>query len=162
MSPLGSFVALLAFYMAYLLMGGYIFNNIECAEELAVKRRVLKLQRELMMLIVEGLERLKDEEAPPDSASTINLLIKQMIENRNYEESNEMYKVCEAWGFFNSFFFGFTSITTIGYGKITPRTQLGRGACLLYSIIGIPINNILISSIARFFINKGSGLFLDN
>ena len=157
MSPLKIFVALLAFYMAYLLMGGYIFNNIECAEELALKRRVLNLERELMMLIVEGLERLKDEEAPPDYAPIINLLIKQMIENRTYEESKEEYRVCEAWGFFNSFFFGFTSVTTIGYGRISPQTQLGRVACLIYSIIGIPLNTVFIGFIGNFLMNKGSG-----
>ena len=173
----GSFLTLLAFYMVYLLLGGYIFYNIECAEEMAVKRRVVALERESMMLIVEGLElldlldlldlelirhverleHLQDEEASPDMAPFITQHIKQIIENRTYEEAKEKYKVCETWGFFNSFFFGFTTVTTIGYGKISPQTQLGRVACLIYSIIGIPLNTVVIGFIGNFLMNKGSG-----
>ena len=32
-------------------------------------------------------------------------------------------KDCEKWSVYNSFFFSFTVITTIGYGKIAPETQ---------------------------------------
>ena len=157
MSSLWSFLALLAFYMAYLLMGGYIFYNIECTEEMAVKRRAVALERESMLSLVEGLEFIRDKEAPQDMAPFITNLIKQIMENRTYEEAKEKYKVCETWGFFNSFFFGFTSVTTIGYGKISPQTQLGRVACLIYSIIGIPLNTSVIGFIGNFLVNKGSG-----
>ena len=157
MSTWGSFIALLAFYMIYLLLGGYMFYNIECAEEMAVKRRVVALERESMLSLVEGLEFIRDKEAPQDMAPFITHLIKQIIENRTYEEAKEKYKVCETWGFFNSFFFGFTSVTTIGYGKISPQTQLGRVACLIYSIIGIPLNTVVIGFIGNYLENKGSG-----
>ena len=58
---------------------------------------------------------------------------------------------CELWSFYNSVFFAFTSITTIGYGRAAPQTQLGRGILLIYSIMGIPINGILIGTIGAFF-----------
>ena len=157
MSSLGSFLALLAFYMAYLLMGGYIFYSIECTEEMAVKRRVVALERESMLSLVEGLEFIRDVEAPQDMAPFITSLIKQIVKNRTHEEAKEKYKVCETWGFFNSFFFGFTSVTTIGYGEISPQTQLGRVACLIYSIIGIPLNTVVIGFIGNYLENKGSG-----
>ena len=64
MSSSWSYLALLGFYMVYLLMGGYIFYNIECAEEMAVKRREASEKRESMKLILEGLEHRHDEEAP--------------------------------------------------------------------------------------------------
>ena len=156
MSNFGGGLALLAFYMIYLLIGGFIFYNIECPEEMAVKRRVVNLQRELMMLIIEGLEHIRDEEAPPDFAPFINRHINQMLEDRTYEEAKERYKVCETWGFFNSFFFAFTSVTTIGYGKISLQTQFGRVACLIYSIVGIPLNTIVISFIGNYLVKKGS------
>ena len=138
-------------------MGGYIFYNIECTEEMAVKRRVVALERESMLSLVEGLEFIRDVEAPQDMALFITHLIKKIMENRTYEEAKEKYKVCETWGFFNSFFFGFTTVTTIGYGKISPQTQLGRVACLIYSIIGIPLNTSVIGFIGNFLVNKGSG-----
>ena len=63
MSSSWSYLALLGFYMVYLLMGGYIFYNIECAEEMAVKRREVAKERESMKRILEGLEHRHDEEA---------------------------------------------------------------------------------------------------
>ena len=152
----GTFLFLLAFYIGYLLMGGYMFHRIECTEEMAVKRRVVVKKMESMMLVLEGLH---DEDAPP-ALTPITSDIKQiMIGNRIYEEDKEKYKVCETWGFFNSFFFGFTSVTTIGYGKISPQTQLGRVACLIYCIIGIPLNTVVIGSIGNFLMKKGSEYF---
>ena len=56
----------------------------------------------------------------------------------------------------NSMFFVFTSITTIGYGAVTPQTQLGRGACLVYCIIGIPANSVLIWLIGNVITNQES------
>ena len=140
-------------------MGGYIFYRIECTEEMAVKRRVVALERESMLSLVEGLEFIRDVEAPQDMAPFITSLIKQIVKNRTHEEAKEKYKVCETWGFFNSFFFGFTSVTTIGYGKISPQTQLGRVACLIYSVIGIPLNTVVIGFIGNFLMKKGSEYF---
>ena len=158
----GSYLAFLAFYVIYLLMGGYMFYSIECPEEIKVERRLATEKRRFMMLLEEDYGDLR-ETATSNSTSFINHNIQRLMVQTNLNNTHEVQADnCERWSFFNSFFFAFTSITTIGYGKITPRTQLGRGACILYSIIGIPINNILISSIASFFINKGSGLFLHN
>ena len=64
MSSLRSYLAVLGFYMVYLLMGGYIFYNIECTEEVAARRREVAKERESMELILEGLEHQHDEEAP--------------------------------------------------------------------------------------------------
>ena len=66
-------------------------------------------------------------------------------------KEEEKTEHCELWSFYNSVFFAFTSITTIGYGRAAPQTQLGRGILLIYSFIGIPINGILIGTIGAFF-----------
>ena len=42
-------------------------------------------------------------------------------------------KDCEKWSVYNSFFFSFTAITTIGYGKIAPETQ-GCDFCLVVTL----------------------------
>ena len=36
---------------------------------------------------------------------------------------DDKVKDCETWDVYNSFFFSFTAITTIGYGRIFPETQ---------------------------------------
>ena len=161
----GTYLAFLAFYVFYLLIGGYMFYSIECPEEIKVKRRLAAEKKRFMTLIEEDIGDLPvhNETLNSNLTSFINHNIQRLVMETNLNSTHEVQEEnCERWSFFNSFFFGFTSITTIGYGKITPETQLGRGACLLYSIIGIPINNILISSIASLFMNKGSGIFPHN
>ena len=43
-----------------------------------------------------------------------------------------------------------------GYGHIFPGTQLGRVVCILYSLIGVPINGILVGTLGVYFRNKVS------
>ena len=167
-------MAFLTFYIFYLLMGGYLFNSIECPEEIKAKSWLAAQKRRFVKLINdEDMGNLHNacsymyyyvvynKTAESNTTSLVNQTIQQLMMEMNVNSSHKSQEEdCEMWSFFNSFFFSFTSITTIGYGNIAPRTQLGRGACLLYSIIGIPINNMLISSIASFFSKRGSGLSL--
>ena len=50
---LRSWLALLVFYVLYLLIGGYIFNAIECPGEMAEKEREATERRDLRMLVLE-------------------------------------------------------------------------------------------------------------
>ncbi|XP_006811460.1 TWiK family of potassium channels protein 7-like [Saccoglossus kowalevskii] len=43
------------------------------------------------------------------------------------------------WDVWSSMFFCLTLLTTIGYGNIVPVTQLGKIACSIYALFGIPI-----------------------
>ena len=106
---------ILLIYVLYLLLGGCLFESIECPEELV---------------------------RTPSSTQFGSL---------NHVDSRDEAEHCQLWSFYNSVFFAFTSITTIGYGRSAPQTQLGRGVLLAYSLIGIPINGILIGTIGAFF-----------
>ena len=44
----------------------------------------------------------------------------------------------------------------LGYGHIFPRTDNGKILCIFYSLLGVPINGILIASLAIFFGQKVS------
>ena len=44
-----------------------------------------------------------------------------------------------SWDFIGSVFFTTTILTTIGYGHIAPVTRGGRGFCMIYAIVGIPL-----------------------
>lgn len=51
----------------------------------------------------------------------------------------------EKWSYFNSLYFCFVSLLTIGYGDFTPQTNAGRPFFVLWSLIAIPTMTILIS-----------------
>ena len=139
MVPKGRALGFLVFFMFYLLLGGYMFNAIECPEELAKKNLHLAT---------------KDSKDSINSMSSMHF--KDSASSKHSMRSMDLTGDCELWSFYNSMFFAFTSITTIGYGRIAPQTQLGRGVLLVYSFIGIPINGILIGTIGAFFSIKVS------
>ena len=132
--PLGRALAFLVFFIFYLLLGGYLFNTIECPEEIA---RI-------------NIHHQSSQMDYMDSSASMDSICGQ-YHALNDPEVPKQANECELWSFYNSVFFAFTSITTIGYGRTAPQTQLGRGVLLVYSFIGIPINGILIGTIGAFF-----------
>ena len=185
MVSVGISMAYLAFFVSYLLMGGFLFHICECPAEIHHKRQEAALLKEFVTLFshlekLEDLRRevvagktelmnlishlehlredLRDKLSQPKLTFMLNHGFRLMVTNVTEEEE----VVCETWSFYNSIFFAFTSITTIGYGAHVPQTQLGRGLCIIYLIIGIPINSLLVGCIGTNFLNKGRKLFYRN
>ncbi|SPP78794.1 TWiK family of potassium channels protein 7 [Drosophila guanche] len=50
------------------------------------------------------------------------------------------------WTYASAFLYSMTLITTIGYGGVSPRTQWGRIAALIYALLGIPIILLYLSA----------------
>jgi len=69
----------------------------------------------------------------------------------NLGNNSESTLICVKWDKLNSFFFAFTAVTTIGYGHQAPGTLSGRMYCILYALFGVPLNAILVGSLASVF-----------
>lgn len=64
------------------------------------------------------------------------------------------YHLIEDWRWIDSFYFSVVSLTTVGYGDISPVTDTGKIFTMFYLIFGIAIfgafiNNILKSRMAK-------------
>ena len=46
-----------------------------------------------------------------------------------------------------------TYVIYAGYGHLYPETDSGKIVCIFYSLLGVPLNAILIGSLATFFTN---------
>ncbi len=55
----------------------------------------------------------------------------------------------EGWGWLDSVYFGVVSLTTVGYGDLTPHTSLGKIGAMVYLLTGI--------GLFLAFVNKVSG-----
>ncbi len=49
-----------------------------------------------------------------------------------------------------------TTVTTVGYGDLTPVTALGRGIAVVLMLMGVGLFGLLAASLASFFIEKQS------
>ena len=74
------------------------------------------------------------------------------------EMAAKKYTECKTWSMNNSFLFCFTTITTIGYGTMAPVTRLGRGFCIIYILVGVPLNGALIRGLAVLLRTKVGGI----
>lgn len=53
------------------------------------------------------------------------------------------------WSFGQSIFFASTVVTTIGYGRVTPLSEVGKGFCILYALIGIPLTLVMLTALVE-------------
>ncbi len=56
--------------------------------------------------------------------------------------------------FFDAIWFVFITITTIGYGDISPATDLGRVATIIFSLVGISIIALITATVVSGFTNE--------
>jgi len=60
-----------------------------------------------------------------------------------------IYHMIEKFDWIDSFYFSVITLTTIGYGDITPKTDVGKLFTVFYVIIGISIIGAFINALVR-------------
>lgn len=124
-------IALIFCTFTYLLIGAAVFDKLESEHE---KEERKKLQDE------ENLIKEKYNITQED----MEILRLNIIRSKPYQAGTQ-------WKFAGAFYFALSVITTIGYGHSTPRTVGGKIFCVLYSLIGIPLNIVMFQSIGERF-----------
>lgn len=64
------------------------------------------------------------------------------------------YHYVESLSWLDAFYFSTITLTTIGYGDISPKTDLGKLFTIPYSIMGIAILGAVISTVSQRRIEK--------
>jgi voltage-gated potassium channel Kch len=60
-----------------------------------------------------------------------------------------VFRSIEGWDWIDSFYFSAVSLTTVGYGDITPATDEGKLFAVLYLFIGIGIIAAMINNLVK-------------
>jgi hypothetical protein len=67
-----------------------------------------------------------------------------------------LFRIIEGWRWIDAFYFSIVSLTTVGYGDITPKTDLGKLLTVAFLLIGIGLMAGLINNLVRSRIAKRS------
>ena len=60
-----------------------------------------------------------------------------------------IFRVVEGWGWVDSLYFTVVTLTTVGYGDLTPQTDLGKLFTIVYILAGLGILGSFIALIAE-------------
>ncbi|XP_068071641.1 potassium channel subfamily K member 2b isoform X1 [Danio rerio] len=121
----------------YLILGATVFKELEQPYETLQKLNIL----------MEKLEFL--EQHPCVNSSDLENLVKQVVSalRAGVNPSGNSSNQSSLWDLSNSFFFSGTVITTIGFGNISPHTEVGRIFCIIYALLGIPLFGFLLAGV---------------
>ena len=157
-----AWLALLSFYLLYLLVGGYIFHTLEMPNDCKnIQEKYKKSQK-----VNQMVQWIQNGNLTDFQKNNITELLKEIDELFRLDDSDIYISDLDGlippncthvelkWNFASSLLFAFTAITTIGYGNLSPDTVLGKLICLVYCLLGIPINAFFITSIGSYFQGK--------
>ncbi|XP_055937253.1 potassium channel subfamily K member 6-like [Argiope bruennichi] len=118
-------------YLGYLALGAYIFYMIEAPNEAKERQKIQKVKSNMLEMYPNMPEGAIDHLYSQLSDAGVKGIVTQ----------NDTAK----WTFGNSFLFAMTLLTTIGYGHLSPATEIGKVVCMIYTAIGIPITLLILA-----------------
>lgn len=68
----------------------------------------------------------------------------------------EIYSVAESVNYMNSLWWAIATTTTVGYGDISPHTEVGRLIAVVLMILGIGLIGSVTSTVTAFFVDEKS------
>ncbi|XP_007518541.1 potassium channel subfamily K member 18 [Erinaceus europaeus] len=117
--------------VAYALLGAALFSAIEGSRVLSTDPEFETFLEKLRGVL--GCNRTVEE----DRKQELGELLKTMKPQWLIRPTD--------WSFLSSLFFCCTVFSTVGYGHLFPVTRLGKYACMLYALFGIPLMFLVLS-----------------
>ncbi|XP_029165410.1 LOW QUALITY PROTEIN: uncharacterized protein LOC114936412 [Nylanderia fulva] len=134
-------LALLMLFLTYLLLGASIFHHIEYGYEEVKIANANKERKEINQL-------LRHHYKPSSELDNIFMKLSEYC-GKSVNDSQDIGHY--QWDFYNSFYFAYTVVSTIGYGNLAPTHTLSRILMIFYGLVGIPMNGILLTQLGEFF-----------
>ncbi|KAL4238627.1 Potassium channel subfamily K member 1 [Mactra antiquata] len=126
-------------YLVYLCFGAMVFSLMEAPVEDKIRNDLYEMRTNFK----RDATCVTDAELEEFIVKIVQATNRGISAVRNVTSSNPN------WSFGQALFFAGTVITTIGYGRVTPLSEAGKGFCVLYAIIGIPLTLILFTAVVE-------------
>ncbi|XP_030172930.1 potassium channel subfamily K member 17 [Lynx canadensis] len=131
-------VLLLLAYLAYLALGTGVFWVLESP---AARDSSARFQREKWAL----LQNFTCLDGP-----ALDSLIRGIVQA--YQSGDIVLGNTTSmgrWELVGSFFFSVSTVTTIGYGNLSPHTMAARLFCIFFALVGIPLNLVVLNRLGH-------------
>lgn len=67
------------------------------------------------------------------------------------------YRQMEGWSLIDSLYFSVTTLTTVGFGDLTPSSAVGKVFTILYVFVGLGIILAFVNAVAERAMQRGAG-----
>ena len=142
----------------YLLIGMFTFSHIarpseeyvlepEQIYEFSLTNGIIELNSSL--LEVDYVEIITD---PTSSGGSKIRFVSRAGIDRNIQN------LMDKWSYPGSLFFSMTVITTIGYGNLSPSTDVGRAVCVAYAVFGLPILAVVMDWVKSLLLKAANSM----
>jgi len=130
---------LVGILIIYGLLGALVFRKLEAVNSASFTNDgQLEDSRENLLKELWNQNSLEFDQWSTQARNKLDSYEKNFM----FESSNTA-----AWSLADSWLFSCTIFTTIGYGNIVPVSTCGRILCVIYGLLGIPLFNVVASSL---------------
>ncbi|RUS85878.1 hypothetical protein EGW08_006362 [Elysia chlorotica] len=150
-------VVLLVILAMYVNFGATCMLYIEGkkAGDNATDTKKARRRENFAQAIIKQVLHNKTKEAIVDRVKVLLLDFEDEVLGKKVKKNKT--EIDTTWSYSNSLLYTASLITTVGYGNIAPVTMMGQGFTVLYSVFGVPLTLVCVSTIgqilARMFRN---------
>lgn len=154
-------VGIVVLFIGFAILGAFVFCQIEGADEQLRKYRMVVLRRNVvneLWTITRRYNVMFQSNWTRQVDAKIMEYQDQVVRAyaEGYDGKNESTL---QWTFSGGFLYSLTVMTTIGYGNIAPRTNLGKVSTVLYTCVGFPLFLLFLSNIGTLLAHSFKWLY---
>jgi len=154
-------VGIIALFLGYAIVGAIVFQKIEGENELRSKYRVVNLRRRTAQQLwnITRQFNVMFEGNWTDMVNSEILEFQERIVAAVGEGYDGHADASSQWTFSGGFLYSLTVMTTIGYGNIAPRTDMGKIVTTFYTCVGFPLFLLYLSNIGSVLAHSFKWLY---
>ncbi|RUS89777.1 hypothetical protein EGW08_002480 [Elysia chlorotica] len=145
-----SHIGLCSLVVAYTIMGGFLFQQLESGKDMDVGITVNNKRDNVIGRFISLASDFQASESNMrnlsgevrDTLQDFETFFYHMVKDEGYDTNKE-----GRWSFASSMLYAITVTTTIGFGHVAPKTTIGRLVTIAYAVVGIPLTLLCLTNI---------------